>query len=718
MRDILSDPIYLYSPLLVALCSLVLAAVVSRWGKKDASSRIFMALLLSLTLWASLLYGMRSSQNLHTALLWEKTIPPSTLLTFILFYHFTLIHTNVGQFSKQWKLVPLSYMFLFILIILSPTALMIESMRLEHYGYAVNTRILGKIVFLAYVLLIFGGTYNFIKRYRATTSYEERNRLSYLLIGTVCVLVGMALDCFSNLPPLALWTNLLFAVICSITISRYHLLDIRIAVRTSSVYLITSSIIAIPYLLLLSIINSLSTNIDVWWIYVLVILTSAIFLRPLYTWSQRLVDKLFYRDRYDYLIALEDFIQETHDIRDLNRLSSSLVKLIGRALQASPVWLLLSTGSGDFTSVHTDSRASSPLILGHSGPLLRWLHTNKSVLNHKLLAIAPQFQAMNNNEVDILNQTQAEIIVPMMTKDDNIIGLILLGGKLSQIEYSAEDEHLIIAVARRMATELENARLYDLERTLRMDLERVNEQKTEFLHGVAHELRTPLTAILSSSEILGDEKRLDAYMRKKLASNIHHSASSMDRRVRELLDLARMQIGELSIKPLELDIVLVLNEVVSQLLVLFDNREQNLRLEIPGSLSKVMADKDKLEQVFYNLLSNANKFSPNGANVVVRLKETDSNIIIKVEDSAIPLTEEEKEKIFTPYYRGEDADERERISGLGLGLSISKKIIELHGGRLWLETKLGKGNIFALSLPVLKDNQQRVITDKESGENA
>ncbi|MFC1985347.1 histidine kinase N-terminal 7TM domain-containing protein, partial [Chloroflexota bacterium] len=349
MRDILSDPIYLYAPLLVTLCSLILAAIVFRWGQKDVSSHLFTALLLSLTLWASLLYGMRSSQDLYTALLWERAIPASTFLTFALFYHFSVAYTRITFSSRQRITLLLSYIFFITVIAFSPTDSIIESMRLEDYGYAPNTGLFAKVIFLVYVLLIFGGAYNFIKRYRSTTSYEERNRLIYLVTGTVCVYLGIFLDAFSNLPPLALWTNLVFALVCSIAISRYHLLDIKIVARTSLVYLITSFIIAIPYLLILLLIHSFLQDFEVWWINILVILIAAATLRPLYTWAQHFVDKLFYRQRYDYLIALENFVQETHDISDLNKLISSIITNIQPVMQSSSIHLLLlSESTGDF----------------------------------------------------------------------------------------------------------------------------------------------------------------------------------------------------------------------------------------------------------------------------------------------------------------------------------------------------------------------------------
>jgi signal transduction histidine kinase len=175
----------------------------------------------------------------------------------------------------------------------------------------------------------------------------------------------------------------------------------------------------------------------------------------------------------------------------------------------------------------------------------------------------------------------------------------------------------------------------------------------------------------------------------------------MDKKVAGLLDLAQMQIGELKIEPKPLEIGRMITEAASQLCILFEKKEQTLTLEIPDSLPKVNADRGKLEQVLFNLLSNANKFSPTGSNIILRAREMDRRIIVEVDDSAPVVTEEEKRKLFDPYYRGEDADKRKRLPGLGLGLAISKKLVDLHQGQIWVESKPGKGNTFAFSLPVL-----------------
>ena len=279
--------------------------------------------------------------------------------------------------------------------------------------------------------------------------------------------------------------------------------------------------------------------------------------------------------------------------------------------------------------------------------------------------------------------------------------MLVLGEKLDQQPYSDDDRQLLATLANQMAMNFENAQLYKSEKTLRKELERQDEQKTEFLHSISHELKTPLTAIIASSELLNEELLGSLSLDKRLIENIRQGAWSMDRRVTELLDLAKMQIGELKIQSVPLQLSLAITDMASQLNILFENKGQKLMLEIPDSLPEVNADREKLQQVLFNLLSNANKFSPTGSQIILRVRETDGKVIVEVKDLASALTEHERAKLFDPYYRGEDADKRERLPGLGLGLAISKKLVELHQGEIWVESKPRKGNTFAFSLPVL-----------------
>ena len=179
----------------------------------------------------------------------------------------------------------------------------------------------------------------------------------------------------------------------------------------------------------------------------------------------------------------------------------------------------------------------------------------------------------------------------------------------------------------------------------------------------------------------------------------------MDKRVAELLDLAKVQLGNLNLKSEPLIIGGLIDEAVVQLSSLFKNKGQSLEVKVQESLPPAKADRERIEQVVLNLMSNANKFSPTGGKITLRARETQNKILVEVEDSAPVISDEEKSKLFDPYFRGGNEDERERIPGLGLGLAICKKLVEQHQGKIWIENESGKGNTFIFSLPIWNGEQ-------------
>jgi len=625
MMDPFSNPFYLLSPLAVTSVIIGLLFLVWKKGQRDFSSLIFSIFLASLGLSSLFTFLMRNSPDIYLAVQWDRAIVAAAVCSFMFYYQFTLVYASIRM--KGW-IVPAIYLSISVLAIIAVTTdLVISEMTLAHYGY---TPVLGPLGFLSYITLpifIIGGVYNLLKRYLSSRLHEERNRLLYLTIAVLFPLVGAGLDALSDLPPAFIWSSMIFCILCSVTILKYRLLDIRVVIRKSLVYLFVSVTIALPYVGILFITHQiLEITIEPWWMHAIVILFVAIVLRPMYTRAQQFVDRLFYQDRYDHLRALQQFSHQTQSVANLEELGLTLVKLVRGALRSSSAYLLLpSEGRGGLTILSCDGLDNPPpgIILRNESLLVKQLKLHGGILSSRELNIIPSLQSPGTIERQNLEKLGAELYIPIKISKGKLSGILALGKKLSGQDYSSEERRLLLTLANQMAMALENARLYDLERTTRSELQKQNEQKTEFLHGVAHELKTPLTAIISSSELLSEGSSIAYGLRKKLIHNIRKSAESMNRRVAELLDLATMQIGELKIEPEPLEMTHIITEVASQLRVLFKSKKQTLTLEMPDSLPKVKADRGKLEQVLFNLLSNANKFSPTGKDIILRAKQAD-----------------------------------------------------------------------------------------------
>ena len=256
-------------------------------------------------------------------------------------------------------------------------------------------------------------------------------------------------------------------------------------------------------------------------------------------------------------------------------------------------------------------------------------------------------------------------------------------------------------------TELERAEAklqeaYEKERKLRQEIEAEAERKILFTRALVHELKTPLTPVLASSELLVSELREEPYL--SLAQNIHRGAANLNRRIDELLDLARVEIGMLEVNPKAVDANQLLPAIADDMKAMVTSNGQSLVVTIPPYLSPVWADEERLRQIVLNLLINASKFTPEGGTITLRAKEENSNLVVEVEDTGPGIPKEEQKQLFQPYHR--QIPDREHLSGLGLGLALCKYLVELHGGKIWVQSEIGKGSTFGFSIPLATAAQQ------------
>jgi PAS domain S-box-containing protein len=243
--------------------------------------------------------------------------------------------------------------------------------------------------------------------------------------------------------------------------------------------------------------------------------------------------------------------------------------------------------------------------------------------------------------------------------------------------------------------------LYRQEKDLRQQLEMEMKRRVEFTRALAHELKTPLTPMLISSQVLASELKEEPLL--SLARNISRGASNLNSRIDELLDLAKGEIGMLQLKIEPLDALQLLREVVEYVSPVASSRGQSLIVELPDLLPLVRADKVRLRQIVLNLLSNALNYTHEGGRITLRASQKDASLVVEVEDNGPGIAEEKQQHMFEPYHRMEVVGER--LSGLGLGLTLCKTLVDLHGGQIWVKSHVGEGSSFSFSVPLEAANQ-------------
>jgi signal transduction histidine kinase len=233
--------------------------------------------------------------------------------------------------------------------------------------------------------------------------------------------------------------------------------------------------------------------------------------------------------------------------------------------------------------------------------------------------------------------------------------------------------------------------------TAQRDLER---QREEFFANASHDLRTPLMAIKAAiGVVLANEPPGTPAPLRRMFTNIDGAADEMARMVEDLLELARMRAGRSLFAPLLGDLREVAESAMRTIEPLAAERGQRLAFDLPDEAVWALVDPPRLERVIQNLLGNAQKFGHDSGTVALSLRREGGEAILAVADDGPGIAPEDQERIFERFYRPAHGDGR-RSPGSGLGLPIVKALVELHGGRVWLESTPGQGSTFSIALPL------------------
>ncbi len=254
---------------------------------------------------------------------------------------------------------------------------------------------------------------------------------------------------------------------------------------------------------------------------------------------------------------------------------------------------------------------------------------------------------------------------------------------------------------------LENKRLVDsLQRSNKLlyeaneELRRATQAKSEFLANMSHELRTPLNVVIGFSELMldGVPGEINKEQRQCL-DDIMSSGKHLLDLINDVLDLSKIESGKVELKLTNIALSDVVELLRSTMTPMTAQKKQSLIVDVEDGLPPLHADEAKVRQVFFNLLSNATKFTPDGGTLKVEAVRKGNWCQVSVIDNGIGIKQEERERIFEAFYRVDTPLTKER-GGTGLGLAVVRQIIEKHGGQIWVETEYGKGSRFMFTLPL------------------
>ncbi len=343
----------------------------------------------------------------------------------------------------------------------------------------------------------------------------------------------------------------------------------------------------------------------------------------------------------------------------------------------------------------------------------------------------PRFKTLSSGT------TPKSVMVMPLESPNRVVGALTLGRKTVK-PFTDLEQALVRVIANQAAISVDNASLHaSAQRQLqeialqKHELEVANAQirensrlKSEFLANMSHELRTPLNSILGFSEILKDNLagKMSAQQEQECLENIHSSGRHLLNLVNDVLDLSKIEAGRLELQYEEFQLGTCISEVLTVVRPLAERAGVSLLVEVDNETALLRADKGKFKQILYNLLSNSIKFTPDGGQAVVktRTKPRAGQLLVQVKDSGIGIDPDHHGQIFSEFFQVQASADRQ-FEGTGLGLALVKRLVGLHGGTIKVDSQLGRGANFTVTLPLRglrPDGQMRnrilVIEDNPS----
>jgi signal transduction histidine kinase len=288
-----------------------------------------------------------------------------------------------------------------------------------------------------------------------------------------------------------------------------------------------------------------------------------------------------------------------------------------------------------------------------------------------------------------------QLMVAPITRGPQILGLLAVADRIGRAPFTDEDLNLLLALAGQATIAVENLRLHEEIKKANELLQEYDRLKSEFVGIVAHDFRKPLMAIRGFAELVLEESDLPIDTRQDFMRTVISETEHLALLANDTLLITQIETGQLSFNFREIDVGPFLLDGMP--LGLSDH---SVLMDVPPGFPKIWADPDRLRQVLTNLVTNAVKYSPAGGSIIVRVRERGTqHIVMEVVDHGLGIPSDQIGRLFQKFARVR-SDDHMKVSGTGLGLYICRLIVEGHAGQIWVESEVGKGSTFGLSLPV------------------
>ncbi|MBN2393953.1 MAG: GAF domain-containing protein [Anaerolineae bacterium] len=673
---------------------------------KSHPRRLYFLYLLDMLLMQVSYLMLSLTNNSQAALFWYALHISLSTVQAIIYFIFVRTFLRLSPLHKGVQVI----IFIWLAVVILSAALYPDFYFMDIYHYEATALFVPEITFWGTVLLLptvllWSLTVFYLgKNYRDARSPLQRVRIQYLLLSILIVWGGLLANVWPTFRPypIDVAANIVGAFLIAYAILRYQLLDISIVIRKSLSYVVSVIFFGTGYFATILVSTRFFQHLTVLQIFLLSLamaILSVILSRPVVNRVHLLIDQTFFHEEYSSTLMLQRLSRTVTSVLDLEELIGMILDDLTRTLHIRWAVFFLEQEGTLSLFVHKGLDSVPDMDLCHDDPIVSWLTTHKTIMAMDTLDDILAQDILQRPQFDELKRLNARMFIPLVARD-RMVGVLGVGAKLSSWRYTQDDEVILGTLANQVAIAVDNARLYATiqhelteRKKLIAELEAKNTELERFTYTVSHDLKSPLITVggfigfLQKDLLDGDITQAQEDM-----ARITAALAKMQQLLDELLELSR--IGRRMNPPETAPFEAIAREALE--LVHGRITAGNVTVEIMPDLPTVYGDRARLVEVVQNLVDNACKYMGNTSHPYVKIgaRQTEAETVFYVRDNGIGIDPQYHEKVFGLFDKLDPASE-----GAGVGLAIAKRIVEVHGGKIWVESEgRGQGSTFCFTL--------------------
>lgn len=688
--------IYALPQLICFILFLFLGFIVFFNNKKSIANKMFFYVCLYFAWWQLTSLCMLGTYSYNLADFFSRFGYTGIVFLPTVIYHFVLKILGISDSREKLFLKISYYIVIFYIFLIIFTDYFLNGLWTYHFGFFSK----GSYGHLLYVIHTVVVSYRSIflsykkqKKYKNGT--ENYKNAKYLLISLLLISFS-GLDFMSNYGypyyPLSFIFLFLSVVSFAYAIIRHQFMDIKLILKKTTVYVISFLLDLFVFLVLFSVLNN---YINLYLNLIFTLLISLYIFNNIYLKVSYYANNYFFSSLYNPQELIGKITKDIKSTLEIEKIYQSIYDHLSKAMHFKSFAILKFDETKKIYKIDkiykNDVKFDTEEFVQDEILYENYIKKGKVIIVDELKN-EKEVSDKVKNTVKILKKKQVHVLVPLNT-NDKTIGLIAIGQKESKDSYNSEDIKVFEIISHHTAIAIENALLYkNLEQKVEertKEIKDLQEEQKRMMVDISHNLQTPLAVM--KTEL--DNLKYNSAGSENLKS-FEYSIDKVTKFIYDLLKLSELEREQGKIALHDLDFSDLVLEQAEYFEVVAGNQDIKVEHEIEEEI-RIRGDKNKLEDLMQNLVSNAIKYIGEGDLIKITLKKVDDKIILTIKDNGIGISEENQKRIFDRFVRIKDKD-TEKIKGTGLGLAIVKKIVVMHGGEIRINSEKGEGTEFVV----------------------